>query len=88
MKVLLVSYDLKKTSKNYTGLYNALKEATAWWHYLRSCWLLKTDYTPQQWYYKLKPHIDDDDSILIIEVVHNYQGWLSKEAWDWISKNI
>lgn len=88
MKVLLVSYDLKKPNRDYIGLYEALKKASGWWHYLESCWLLKTDLSPDEWSNKLGPHIDDNDFLLIIEVTKNYQGWLPKEAWDWINNNI
>lgn len=88
MKVLLVCYDLGKPNRDYTGLYQILKKATSWWHYLESCWLLKTELSPSQWFDKLKPHIDDNDSLLIIEVRKNYKGWLPKKAWDWIYNNL
>lgn len=88
MSVLLVCYDLKKPDRDYTGLYQVLKKAPAWWHYLESCWLLKTNSSPQQWFDKIQPHIDDDDFILIIEVQPTYQGLLPQKAWDWIHDNI
>jgi len=88
MKVLLVCYDLSKPDRDYTGLYQTLKKASAWWHYLESCWLLKTSQSPQDWFNKLKPHIDKNDLLLIIEVKRNYQGWLPQKAWDWINNNI
>jgi len=88
MKVLLVSYDLKKPGKDYSGLYEALKKAYGWWHYLESCWLLKTDLLSQQWFERIKPHMDDNDFLLIIEVTRDYNGWLPQKAWDWINENI
>jgi len=88
MKILLVSYDLNKQGKDYEGLYKVLKSANSWWHYLDSCWLLKTNLSADQWFHKLKPHIDDDDSLIITEVGKDRQGWLPQKAWDWISKNI
>lgn len=88
MKVLLVTYDLKKSGKNYSDLYETLKKASRWWHYLESCWLLQTALSPQEWFDKIKPHIDDNDNVLIIEVKADYHGWLPKTAWNWIGDNI
>ncbi|MCK4822773.1 hypothetical protein KA005_43820 [bacterium] len=88
MKVFLVSYDLKKPGRNYTELYEALKKAHTWWHYLDSCWLLKTSLSARQLFDSLKPHIDGNDFLLIIEVTKNYTGWLPQKAWDWMDQNI
>ena len=88
MKVLLVSYDLNKQGKDYDGLYKVLKSAPDWWHYLDSCWLLKTKLSAQQWFDKLKPHIDEDDYLLVIDVGKDRQGWLTKDAWEWIYNNV
>lgn len=88
MKVLLVSYDLKNPGKNYSDLYETLKTASSWWHYLESCWLLKTSLTAQEWFDKIRPHIDDNDSVLIVEVQRPYHGWLPKDAWKWIADNV
>ena len=88
MKVLLVCYDLKKPIKDYPGMQKALKNANSWWHYLDSTWLLKTKLSPEQWIDKLRPHFDQNDYLLVIEVKDNYQGWLPKKAWDWIHKNL
>lgn len=88
MGVLLITYDLKQPVQNYTKLYNTIKTAQTWWHYLDSTWLIVTNESPEHWYRNLKPAINKNDGILIIEVKSNYYGWLSKEAWDWIQKNI
>ncbi len=86
--VLLVSYDLKKPGKDYSDLYQTLKKAKKWWHYLDSTWLLVTDLSPKAWLEKIKPAIDENDFVLIIQVTNNYSGWLPKEAWEWIRDNI
>jgi hypothetical protein len=88
MKVYLVSYDLKKPGKDYEGLYKELKSASSWWHYLESSWLLKTNLTADQWFDKIKTHLDENDFVLIIEVGKDSQGWLPPKAWEWIQKNI
>ena len=90
MNALLITYELKG-NKDYTGLYDVLKSAPGWWHYLDSTWIIKTEETTEVWADKLKPHIDEvADSMLVIEVKKsaNHNGWLPKKAWNWIGENI
>lgn len=90
MNTLLITYELKST-KDYSGLYNAIKSANGWWHYLDSTWFIKTSESPSEWINKLRPHIDEIlDSILVIEIATKARrnGWLPKKAWDWIDPNI
>ncbi len=86
-KVYSVTYDLKTPGRDYTPLYEALKKAGKWWHYLESTWLIATDETPNQLYNRLVSTITISDRLLIIEVRNNGQGWLPKAAWDWIEEN-
>lgn len=87
MVLYIVSYDLKKPDRDYTGLYNAIKEFGIWWRYLESTWIIKTTESHDKIFEKLRPHIDEDDNLLIIEAGKNYQGWLPQKAWDWIKEN-
>lgn len=88
MKAYCISYDLKAPNRDYTGLYDAIKSAYPWWHFLESTWLIKTAETPSDIWNRLHKHIDTNDRLLIIEVRDNVQGWLAKEAWDWIHQNV
>src|SRR5947208_3217570 len=87
-KVYCVSYELRVAGKNYEPLYNELKKSTRWWHYLQSTWLIQTDETAVQVWQRLVAHVDQQDSVLLIEVRNNAQGWLPKDAWDWIRDNV
>lgn len=88
MLVLLVTYNLK-SEKDYSGLYEQLKTAKNWWHYLDSTWLIVTEKSPIDWTKSLRPHIDSvEDSMLIVEIKNNYSGWLSRKAWDWIKREL
>jgi len=83
--IYAVNYDLKKPGRDYTGLYEAIKSCGAWWHYLGSTWLVDTSLDAQGVWDRLAPHIDGDDSVLVIGVTDDHQGWLPKKAWDWIN---
>jgi len=87
-KVYNVSYDLNKTGKDYAGLHGELKNTYEWYHLLESTWVLYTSETAQQIWERLKPHIDDDDNILIAQITSNNSGWLPKVAWPWLSARL
>ena len=82
--VLLISYDLNTPGKDYAGLYKELKKAKAWWHHLDSTWIIETNLSCSTWQKRIRKHLDDNDSFLIIEIRNNYQGWLPERAWDWL----
>jgi hypothetical protein len=83
-----VNYDLKQPGRDYSALYNAIKSCGPWWHYLGSTWLVDTALDARQIWERLAPHVDKNDVCLVIGVTRNYQGWLPKEAWDWINSRV
>lgn len=84
----LATNTLRNPHLKYDSFYNEIKKADTWWHYLDSTWLIKTQFNPQYWYNKLAPLIYQNDSIFIIEVTNKYQGWLPKEAWEWLNREL
>jgi hypothetical protein len=86
--VYIVSYDLRNPNRNYTSLYEELKNSPGWWHYLESTWLVSTTETATELYNRLVKKIDRDDSLLIIQAGTDRQGWLPEKAWDWIRTHI
>ncbi len=80
-----IHYDLKKPGQNYDALHEAIKNCGAWWHYLDSTWLVDTNLNANGIWNNLSPHIDKNDFFLVIGVTNDYQGWLPKDAWDWIN---
>ena len=88
-KVFQVSYDLKSNGKrDYNGLYYQLRQSPKWKHVLESTWLIWTNETVEELWERFRPHIDDDDIILILEAGKDYHGFLPEDAWQWIEKNI
>jgi hypothetical protein len=86
-KVFAICYQLRAPLKNYSLFYEAIKKSPKWWHFLDATWLIYTSETAEQIRNRLIPHIDKGDSLLIIEVRRNCDGWLVKEAWDWINQH-
>jgi hypothetical protein len=85
----MITYDLNAEGQKYDKVIQAIKDSSdAWCTYWKSSYLIKSDLTPNQIQEKIKPNLDSNDRLLIIEVKNNYQGWLSEEQWEWIKKNI
>lgn len=86
--ILLISYDLNDPRRDYRRLYKEIKKADTWWHHLDSTWIIRTNQSPESWQDRLHRYMDKDDSLLIIEVRNNYQGWLPEKAWQWLERNL
>ena len=84
--ILLISYDLTKPGQDYTGLYNEIKKADNWWHHLDSTWIINTKHPPEHWADRLLKHLDNNDSLLVVEICKNYQGFLPERAWKWLDR--
>jgi hypothetical protein len=83
--ILFVTYDLKG-GRDYNPFYEALKLQGPWWHYLASTWLISTGKTPQEVVNGIHLYMDPQDSLLVAEMGTHYQGYLPKQAWDWINQ--
>ena len=88
MKAFLITYDLNVPGRDYTDFYEEIKRSGKWWHYLDSFWIVITDESPQQIWDRVGKHIDNNDFMLVMEVRDNVQGWLPKDAWDWIHQYV
>ena len=87
--LLLITYDLKQPDRDYTTLYESIKQCSSvWWHYLESVWIIRTEMTANQCFDKIHPNMDNNDYIFIVDISHQTrQGWLPKDAWEWIKSN-
>lgn len=90
-KAYMITYDLNNPGQRYTEIIKVIKEQLSngvWCSYWKSSFLIKSDKNPTQMLDLLKPHLDNDDRFFIVEVVNNKQGWLEKDEWDYINRNI
>ncbi|MEQ9690567.1 MAG: hypothetical protein RLO48_12620 [Bauldia litoralis] len=83
--IYAINYDLKRPGQDYDALHEAIKNCGDWWHFLGSTWLVDTALSSQGICNKLEPYVDTNDVFLVIGVTRDYQGWLPREAWDWIN---
>ena len=90
MSVYLVIYDLKQPVQNYVGLYEELKKAPAWWHYLESTWMVSSSESLDVWRARIQATIDQNDSFIIWDLRPGTprNGWLPQKAWEWIQQHV
>lgn len=89
MNKYLITYDLKNTPLSaYAPLHDEIKGISgSWWHYLESTWVIKgTSMSADAISNKLLPHIRQGDRLLVIKIdTVDKQGWLPKDAWNWLN---
>lgn len=89
--VYLITYDLNKPGKDYTSVYQAIKDASdgTLWHDLDSAWLIRSQLQSANDVFRyIQPHLDANDRCLVIEVKRNYQGWLPEKDWEHIRQHL
>ena len=87
-RAYLITYGYKGSPDKYSALFDEIKKFSSWWHYITNSWIVITSDSAKEIFAKLKPHVDEDINILVIQVGTDRQGWLPKKAWDWIKKNL
>ena len=85
--VYMITYDLNSTGQRYNGLINAIKKASngCWCTFWKSSYLIQSSLSPSQITDRLKPYLDSNDRLLVIEVKRNYQGWLTDDERSYIN---
>lgn len=90
MNVYLISYDLKQPGQNYSQLYEELKKAASWWHYLESTWIISSSESLETWRVRIQSQVDQNDFFIIFELNPrmNRNGWLPQKAWEWLRTHL
>jgi len=88
IKTFLITYDLKeigRSPRDFSKFYDKIKEIGTWKHPIESTWIIKTEnLIARDIYDRLKPLINDTDSIFIVEITNSDKsGWLGKSFWQW-----
>jgi predicted NAD/FAD-binding protein len=88
--VYIINYQVANVdSKN--ALKSAIKSARSWFNYFENSWIIVSKNNLTYWNSKLSKLMKQDDYLLILEInIENYNGWMPKDAWDWLKivKNI
>lgn len=84
--ICMITYDLNSPGQNYDKVIEAIKSCSTgkYCRYWTSTYLIQTRKTVQSVSDAITPLLDKNDRLIVIEVKRNYQGWLTKEQWDYI----
>ena len=85
--VYMITYDLNSTGQRYSELISAIKGASngCWCTFWKSSYLIQSPLSPSQITDRLKPYLDSNDRLIVIEVKRNYQGWLTDDERSYIN---
>ena len=62
-------------------------KAVDWVRYAPNCWILYTTSSARVWKERVKPHLGDEDSVLIVKLDPSERnGLLPRWVWDWFKK--
>lgn len=86
----LVSYDLNKPGKDYSGVQRAIQNASTgvWCKPLESVYIIQSNLTAQSIYNKICPFLDGSDRILIIEASGESYWYLDRQVSDYLAKML
>lgn len=87
MPVLLVTYDLNKPGQDYSDLLKTIK-GYAYAKLSESSYAILTDKSPQTIYDQLKPTIDKNDNLYVINLKRPYSGQGPQEVNNWLEKRL
>lgn len=90
MSVRMITYDLRKPGRDYSGLYKAIESiAGARWHCVESVWLVRTAKDNAAIREILTPHLDVNDKLLVGTIG---PGWATTgfetECNQWLRDNV
>ena len=90
MAILLVTYDLNKEpdSDGYKEILKIIKEGGSWARLSESSYAIETNSTPFQVYNKLKPHLDNNDKLVVITLHKPYYGQHDTKVIEWLDAKL
>lgn len=85
--IYVITYDLNQgIFHDYKNFLNEIQSLGPWAKYMDRTWIVATHIGLEEVNNRLVRHLGQPDRLLIIKLQAGYyQGWLPKEAWDWIN---
>lgn len=86
----LVSYDLNKPGKDYSGVHKAIQSASTgvWCKPLESVYIIQSNLTARNIYDRVEKFLDKSDRILIIQVTNESFWCLDKDVSDYLQRML
>lgn len=72
---LHVSYDLNSPGQNYDAVIDRIKQLGSWAKIHYSFWYVDSTYTPTQAVDHIKPALDANDRVYVVDATNNVAAW-------------
>ncbi len=82
------TYDLNKTGQDYSSLYSAIKSMGSWCHALQNLWFIDTYKSTSEIRQALRNVMDANDYIFVSRITTSWDGYMNKEAIDWLQSRV
>lgn len=83
--VYCISYDLRKSGRDYESLYEAIKSYRTWWHQTGSVWFVVTSDTAAHIRDRLSEQLDSNDKLFVIALQRRWAGvGFSQREYEWL----
>ncbi len=86
MANLFISYDLNSPGQDYATIIEEIKSLGSWAKVQKSLWYVQSTLTATQAKDRLTPHIDTNDSLIVIDASNNVATWYGLS--DKVAKHI
>lgn len=88
MAVYMITYDLHDSpAQKYEDLISKIKSCSSMrCSYWESSYLIKSSLSTERIADTLNSILDADDTLIVIEVKPNFNGWLEDKDWEYIKK--
>lgn len=87
MAILLVSYDLSRPGSDHRRLLKTI-QGYAWAQLSESSYALKTEQTPQQVFDILRPFLNSNDNLYVINLKRPYAGFGPGDVNTWLDDKL
>ena len=88
MAIYMISYDLKAPTDNRKKVEDSIKSLGTWCKYVSTTFLISTSYSLDTVQSTCTKYLDNNDRMIIAKVEKPITGWLEKDEWEWIRKNL
>lgn len=87
--IYMISYDIKDGSNAREKVMASIESLGTWCKYLSTTYLVSTSYSDEQVQSIATKNLNPTDAMIICKVSEKrIMGWLPKEQWNWIDKNL
>jgi len=88
MATLLVTYDLNSPGQNHAKILETIKNYNKWARLSESSYAISGAITPNGVFEKLKPHLDKNDQLYVINLTNPWMGRGPEDVNDWLDNNL